>query len=256
LGTEIYQPKMNARTALLGLFVALTMVFASTTVYESGIRTTLTSTSTSTTTATSVSTITATSVSVSVVTTTSSANLTQPLADAYLSHIGAIVSANGTALSAQYETSATLLYDFPFVTGPHGSYNGSANILYFYGRGFPGDVYTYQMGLQNFPTYNIAVANDTYSIAISNDLAAANVTSHLVFYGNDPNCPIATPVFSCSSGTGFYYGMKFDISYVLQGGRWLISTENVTNITNGLCYPYSVSADGSVFACRNYYSPS
>ena len=41
---------LNARTALLGLFVALTIVFASTTVYELGIRTTLTSTSTSTST--------------------------------------------------------------------------------------------------------------------------------------------------------------------------------------------------------------
>ncbi len=44
---------MNVRTALLGLFVALTIVLASTTVYESGIRTTLTSTSTSTNTFTS-----------------------------------------------------------------------------------------------------------------------------------------------------------------------------------------------------------
>jgi hypothetical protein len=37
---------LNVRTALLGLFVALTIVLASATVYESGIRTTLTSTST------------------------------------------------------------------------------------------------------------------------------------------------------------------------------------------------------------------
>ena len=43
---------MNANSALLGLFVALTIVFASTTVYESGIRTTLTSTSTTTQTTT------------------------------------------------------------------------------------------------------------------------------------------------------------------------------------------------------------
>ena len=43
---------MNFRSAVLGLFVALTIVLASTTVYESGIRTTLTSTSTSTNTLT------------------------------------------------------------------------------------------------------------------------------------------------------------------------------------------------------------
>ena len=131
---------MNARRALLGIFVVLTIVFASTTVYESGMRTTLTSTSTSTVTATSLSTITTTSVSVSMVTTTPSANLTKPLTDAYLSHIGAIVSGNGTALAAQYETNAALLYDFPGATPSNGSYNDSASIQYFYGRGFPGDV--------------------------------------------------------------------------------------------------------------------
>ena len=43
---------MNARAALLGLFVALTIILASTTVYESGARTTLTSTITSTSTLT------------------------------------------------------------------------------------------------------------------------------------------------------------------------------------------------------------
>lgn len=246
---------MNVRTALLGVFVALTIVFASTTVYESVIRTTIIATSTSTATATSVSTITSTSVSVSTVTTASSATLTKPLTDAYFSHIGAIVSANGTALAAQYETNATLLYDFPDATPSHSSYNGTINIQYFYGRGFPGDVLTYNMGLQAFPTYNIAVANDTYSIVISNDLSAANVTSHLVFYGNDPECPIATVDFQCPSGTAYYYVMAFVVSYVLHGDRWLISTENVTNINNGLCVPASLSADGSVFTCPNY-SPS
>jgi hypothetical protein len=44
---------LNARSALLGLFVALTIVLASTTVYEAGTRTTPTSTSTSTSTKTS-----------------------------------------------------------------------------------------------------------------------------------------------------------------------------------------------------------
>jgi hypothetical protein len=43
---------MNAKSALLGLFVALTIVFASTAVYESGTRSTLTSTSTTTQTTT------------------------------------------------------------------------------------------------------------------------------------------------------------------------------------------------------------
>jgi hypothetical protein len=56
---------LNARSALLGLFVALTIVFASTTLYESGIRTTLTSTSTSTSTLTSTLTQTSTTTTTS-----------------------------------------------------------------------------------------------------------------------------------------------------------------------------------------------
>jgi hypothetical protein len=71
---------LNVRTSLLGLFVALTIVLASTTVYESGIRTTSTSTSTltqySTINAISVTTATSTSTSVStqdvIITTTQS----------------------------------------------------------------------------------------------------------------------------------------------------------------------------------------
>jgi hypothetical protein len=51
---------LNARTALLCLFVTLTVVLASTTVYESGTRTTLTSTSTSTSTLTQTTTVTST----------------------------------------------------------------------------------------------------------------------------------------------------------------------------------------------------
>ncbi|MGH9918807.1 MAG: hypothetical protein ACRD6W_08075 [Nitrososphaerales archaeon] len=68
---------MNARTALLGLFVALTIAFASTTVYESGIRTTFTSTSTSTSTQTT--TATSTSTATTTVTSLSTQTVTQTL---------------------------------------------------------------------------------------------------------------------------------------------------------------------------------
>jgi len=64
---------LNARTALLGLFVVLTIVFASTTLYESGVRTTLTSTSTATTT----STVTATSVFSTITSSASTFNFIQ-----------------------------------------------------------------------------------------------------------------------------------------------------------------------------------
>jgi hypothetical protein len=58
---------LKVRSALLGLFMALTIVLASTTVYESGLRTTLTSTRTLTSTLTQTTTVTATSNSSSLV---------------------------------------------------------------------------------------------------------------------------------------------------------------------------------------------
>lgn len=64
-----FSERLNVRTALLGLFVALTIVFASTTLYESGNRTALTSTSTLTKTFTSKLTQTTTMTSTTRVTT-------------------------------------------------------------------------------------------------------------------------------------------------------------------------------------------
>jgi hypothetical protein len=244
---------LNVGTALLGLFVAMTILFASTTVYESGTRTTLTSTTTSTSTAISVSTTTSTTTQTTTV--TSTFDLTKPLTDAYLSHIGAIVSDNAPALAAQYETNATLLYDFYNAAPSHGSFNGSANIPRFYGRqGLPGAFITNNTG-GFFPSSTFAVANDTYSITTSNDQKEWNVTSHLIFYGNDPECP-AGGIFVCPSGTAFYYVMGFDISYVLQGGHWLISTENVTYLNEELCVPVSLSPDGSILTCPTLQEPS
>jgi len=59
LAGDLGRKRLSFRTALLGLFVALTIVLASTTVYESGIRTTVTSTSILSTTLTQTTTITA-----------------------------------------------------------------------------------------------------------------------------------------------------------------------------------------------------
>jgi hypothetical protein len=70
------QPRLNARSALLGLFVALTIVLASTTVYESGIRTTLTSTSTLTQTTTVTSSTTSTETTTSIRTQTTALTTT------------------------------------------------------------------------------------------------------------------------------------------------------------------------------------
>lgn len=211
--------------------MVLTIVFASTTVYESGARTTLTSTSTSTATAISVSTITMTPV----------VDPTKALKDAYLSHISAIETVNVMVLAAQYETNATLVYANVLSGRTNGSDGGIANITRFYeGRGPLG-------GLPMTPPF--AVANLTYLATMSHDGKEGNVTSRLIFYGNDTQCPAVAISFQCPSGTAFYSVTEFDISFVLQGDRWLISTENVTNIDFQRCVPVSLSSDGSVLTC-------
>jgi len=147
---------------LLGLFVALTIALASTTVYESGIRTTITSTSTSTVTTISVSTITTTSVEDRTTNLICGPNLTS----AYLSHIAAIASANLTALAAQFETNATLNV-IPNNFQNKG-WDGIGNITSFY-RGTWGKDVRHALGL----LYPFSVANETYSMTMSNDLKAS-----------------------------------------------------------------------------------
>jgi hypothetical protein len=95
------RPRLNARTALLGLFVALTIVLASTTVYESGTRTTVTSTSTSTSTlrSTSTNTLTSTLTQTTTSTATSTMTATSPVTTAYGFQFitgSGICTANGT----------------------------------------------------------------------------------------------------------------------------------------------------------------
>jgi hypothetical protein len=217
---------LNARTALLGLFVALTIVLASTTVYESGTRTTLTSTSTATSTATSVSTTTSTTTQTTTV--TSTFDLAKALTDAYLSHIAAIESGNMTALAAQYEANATL---YAPQDGNRGNYfDGVANITSFYGG---------ELSNQCPPCFGVdfpfaGAANETYSITTSKDHNAGNVTSQLILYG------IGGPYGQST----FTNGEKFGISYVLQGDRWLISGESLTQISGGYCQMVSLTPDG------------
>jgi hypothetical protein len=173
-------------------------------------------------------------------------NLTKSLADAYRSHIGAIASQNATALAAQYETSATLLYTLPHGIPPNGSFDGSADITRFYVE-HPCSICFLANDSYLGP---YAVANDTYSIAISNDNNTRNVMSNLILYGN-ANHGCCWPNFSA---TAFYYAMRFDISYVLQGDRWLISTESLTYNNYTFCAKVALSPDGSVFTCLNYAS--
>jgi len=218
---------LNARTALLGLFVALTIIFASITIYESGTRTTLTSTSISTSTAIRISTVTSTTTQTTTV--TSTFDLAKALTDAYLSHIAAVESGNMTALAAQYEANATL-----YATTQGGNFgyyfDGVANITSFY-RG--------ELSNQCPPCFGVdfpfaGVANETYSLTTSKDLNAGNVTSQLILYGTGG--PFGQSTFT--------NGERFGISYLLQGDRWLISTESLTQISGGYCQMVSLTPDG------------
>ena len=230
----------------MGLFVATTIVFASTTVYESVVRTTLTSTSTETSVTMTTSTTTQTT---TVTSTFDLIKATKTLTDAYLSHIGAIESRNATALANQFETNATLLYSSPngvvFGSGLNGSVNGIANILGFYARNKSQADPCVTCFLIKPP---FSVANQTWSSVVSND-ETGNVTSHLVFYGtlSYGDC-YAFGVGSCNT---IYYAMGFGISFVLQDYRWLISTESLTYIDSSTCTTAYGSLDGgNAFHCE------
>ena len=237
--------RLNARSALLVLFVALTIVLASTTVYESGTRTTLTSTSTATSTSTSTATSVSTTTSTTTQTTTvtSTFDLTKALTGAYLSHLGAIDSRNATALAPQYEANATLVYAIPYGVPPNGSFDGVANITGFLVQ---------EPANYCFTCFDLkapfAFANETHSMIVSSDDKAGNVTAHLLFWGvQSPGACYQPGVGSCVAG---YFLMGFDISYVLQGDHWLISTERLTYGGGGGCTSASASPDGSVFHCE------
>jgi hypothetical protein len=239
---------LNFRTALLGLFVALTIVFALTTAYESGVRSTFTSTNMSTVTATNVSTVTVTATSVSTTTTTSTVDPDKALVDAYASHLGAIESRNATALTAQYAVNATLLAVIAG-TPMNGSFHGVANITGFYAEA-PTNIDDLFHALQA----PFAVANETHSTAILNNETAGNVTSRLVFYGNDSVSVAEGGCYFPNIGpcAALAYTVEFDISYVLQSNHWLISTESVTYVDKFQCLTVTVSPDGSVMTCHGF----
>jgi len=218
-----------------GLVAGAIITFATTYPQTSSVGTfTSVSTTTDTVTATSVSTTTTTTVSTI---TTFPVNLTATLADAYLSHVGAIESENATALASQYETNATLLVASQ-------SFDGSGNITGFYAEN-PCSICFLADG--PFYPYSHDVANDTYSIAMSNStLKTGTVTSHLILYG-DATHACCYPSFSSNA---YYYIIGFDVSYVLQGDRWLISTESLTDSGLNYCDAISISPDGNVFTCQ------
>lgn len=122
------------------------------------------------------------------------------------------------------------------------TYDGSGNITRFYAEN-PCSICFLAYG-SFFPASN-AVANDAYSIAMSNGGNAGKVTSHFILYG------FASGVCCYASGTtAYYYDFGFDMSYVLQGGHWLISTESQTVTGMDYCSAATLSPDGNVFTCK------
>ena len=178
-------------------------------------------------------------------TVTSTFGPAKALTDAYLSHIGAIASGNATALAAQYQTNATLYAAIPGYP-PIGSFQGVANITGYY-QEEPTNICMACLELKT----PFSVANETRSIAVSSDDEAVNVTSRLVFYGNtslENGCYFPN-VGPCAALT---FVLGFDISYVLQGDRWLISTESLSYINELQCLTISLSPEGSVLTCSGY----
>lgn len=187
----------------------------------------------------STATDTVTAISVSTITTTAfpSVNLTATLADAYLSHIGAIESQNATALAAQYEANATLQVG-------SNRLNGSYSITRFYAEN------PCSICLLTYPPFQPAstsVANDTYSVGLTNSGNTGKVTSYLKLYGGASGA-CCYPSFTSNA---YYFVIGFDVTYVLQGDRWLISTESLTDNGLNYCNAISVSPDGSVLTCQS-----
>lgn len=230
---------------LIGLLAGSIMTFAITYPNPSGVGTsTSVSTTTETLTATSVSTTTSTTTLTT--TFTSTFDPTKTLTDAYLSHIGAIESRNASALVSQYETNAMLQY--PLSTGTAELFEGAANITRFYEEQPTNTSQAISCVTCIELKAPFALANETHSIIVSSDDKTGDVTSNLVFYGTISfgGCYVQG-VGSCDTQ---YYSIGFDISYVLQGNSWLISTEILTHISNAPCTTAYSSPDGSVFYCQ------
>ena len=130
--------------------------------------------------------------------------------------------------------------------------NGIANITRFY----DGSLQTnknnsaYVSCLQCFDLkVPFAAANETTSMTVSSNEKAGNVTSNLVFYGTTKGGVYVEGV-GLTNIAG--YAMGFNISYVFQGGHWLISTESLSYINELQCLTISLSPEGSVLTCSGY----
>lgn len=224
-------------TLVVGLLVGVVATYS---IALPSLETTTTVTAPSTSYLTRTQTITSTTTQTTTV--TSTFDPAKALAEAYISHISAIASGNATTLAAQYEANATLYAAIPGYP-PIGSFHGADNITGYY-QEEPTNLCMACLELKT----PFAVANETRSINVSSDDKAGNVTSRLVFYGNTSlaaGCYFPN-VGPCAALT---FVLGYDISYVLQGDHWLISTESLSYINSGQCLTISLSPNGSVLTC-------
>ena len=161
---------MNARTALLGLFVALTIVFASTTLYESTSKTTITSTSTQTE--------------------TSTTTLQPPVMPSVYEWVYYVQSRDVIQLGNMYAPTANITWTGDIV-GLAGTYNGRANIKILYGSTI-GKFTAASASISNYnqETASPSVENVTFFLAMTGNSSvegtikmAANVTQSWDYTG-------------------------------------------------------------------------
>jgi hypothetical protein len=140
---------MNARTALLGLFVALTIVFASTTLYESTSKTTITSTSTQTE--------------------TSTTTLQPPVMPSVYEWVYHLQSRDSNSLASMYALGANLTWtgDITGLSPVVGTYEGRGHIEILYGSWLGNDT-ALSANITNYSQETIGpgVENVTFSLTM------------------------------------------------------------------------------------------
>jgi hypothetical protein len=203
---------LNVRTALLSLFVVLTIIFASTTLYESATRTTTVSTTTSTTVVSSIS------------------SAYNQVADSYAEHL--------LLLEGQWP--------FPFLTG----YSPNATVEWRGAAGRWDGNYTGSGALGNV-TMGSPLWNQQYLLVYCENQTITTkdgnwiINSSFDFAGNNTGGPgVYTPPF-----VGAFWGtVTAQDSYAYVDNMWLIVNETWTFLSVGQGgYPAHCTADFGLF---------
>lgn len=202
---------MNVRNALLALFVALTVVLASTTAYEAGVKTTVTSTTTST-----------------VVTTVSTVpSAYGQVATAYENHLLDLVAINTSSFLGGYWKNATVQWK-GFSGGCDGNYTGASEFS---------PLFATLMSDQQY----IIVTNESQTIKQTGDNWVVTSTIYLVA-NSTGNKSIASPFAGFSEMT-----IAAQDSFANADGRWVIANEtwNFVHLDNSILErPFATTCQG------------